>query len=278
MKSLGIAGEEWIEKDGYPQVFEKLHDFQKRYKNNRVFPKDGFIKDFTDNLCNMETCIEKNELLYRARVYKDDLQDKVLDILREIHEVNNTPEDLEVLEEHHSRFQEDMRKRAESEFKGYDAEGSFVIKDVDLIKGGRCNYDFECCLYVADSVETAISEVKPLINEKISVASIRTKEKLRLIDLSFDTHTPRQGRAIINVSAMLFMQSPTEGNKDAYIYTQALCSIVKALGYDGIKYSSCQNNVGCNYTVFNYEKCEPVASRVYTVDGIKYDIRAIGKP
>ena len=68
------------------------------------------------------------------------------------------------------------------------------------------------------------------------------------------------------------MISPTEYNKNAYIYTQVICSIVKKLGYDGVIYTSCQNREKKNYAIFNYNKCKVISSEVYSVTGIKYDI------
>lgn len=60
-----------------------------------------------------------------------------------------------------------------------------------------------------------------------------------------------------------------------YIFPQFIASYCQHLGYDGIAYRSkyatkenVQKNQGINFTVFNYQKCEAIGSKLYTVNKI----------
>ncbi len=143
--------------------------------------------------------------------------------------------------------------------------------DAKSVCAGRCNQNFEPCLYVSEDVDTCISELKPLVDEKVSVAKIVTHEELRIVDFSA-SDVDDTFRLLI---ALLFITSPTEENYDAYIYTQVICSLIKSLGFDGICYSSCQNRFKNNYAIFNYDKCKVVSSDVYDVTRINYESQKV---
>ena len=248
------------------KVWDEFNSFINTCKKNRVFPECDYISKLKDEIPNLEITIGKGMQFYRARAYRNSLVDKVFDFLQTI------SDDKEHESEHYDSFQklaESTKAQREAGFKGYDAKGSFVCPDLRSIQPGRCNHAFEQCLYVAEDVQTAISELKPLIQEQISVACIQVEEPLKIIDFGFD----RSDSSIIKPIALLFVTSPTLEGYDAYIYTQVLCSLVKNMGYDGIRYSSCQIINKSNLAIFNYDKCKAISSNVYEVTRIDYDYK-----
>lgn len=245
----------------------EIGEFQNICKSNFVFPECGLIDLFEEEIVNMEVIVPKGEIMYRARVYDDNIFDKFKKITEDIHQGDND-QNLKNACERGKELVKIWKENKESGFYGYDKEGSFVNKNWKSIQSGRCNHEFECCLYAAEDIETAISELKPLIKENISVAQLKVCQNLRLIDLSLDYEQKKEN--LKNIMGIFFLTSPTEINKDAYIYSQIICSIVKKQGYDGIIYSSCQNQEKKNYAIFNYDKCEAISSEVYYVTDIKY--------
>ena len=237
--------------------FDMIFAFKDECLKNRVFPKCELIDTLMKRLPEFEHTVPKGFNMYRARVYTENSYAYALRIYFREHvplpteEVKQTPDCWEG-------------------FHAYEEKDSFANTNANAIIGNRCNNDFECCLYAAGDVTTAISEIKPVINERVSVARIVTKEELKLIDLRFNDKD-----AFLEGLAFLFITSPTIENKDAYIYTQVICSLIKQAGYDGIIYSSCQRLIGNNYAIFNYDKCQAVASREYEIEGIHISSKQI---
>jgi hypothetical protein len=249
-------------------LMKEYLEFEEACRKNRSFPECKLFSTLEKELDILLIKIPSNFSTFRGRVYYDSTFNKMFSIL-EKHNKATSIEDFEQLEREHQKLEDEYHTKVSNDFFGFNATESFVNPVPNNITAGRCNHIFEPCLYTAENVATAISELKPLIHEKISVAEIITLEELNIIDLSFSA--PEDNSNFLkNIIAISFLRSPVEGNKDAYIYTQAICSFIKKQGYDGIKYSSCQDMRCSNYAIFNYEKCKPINSRVYSVNQIKY--------
>lgn len=237
-------------------IVEVLQEFKNECLYNRTFFKCRFFNMLENYFTNTERILEKDTVTYRARVYKDPnygLYTRFLIYTREADE-NDVKENPNIC----------IGERIG--FLGYNKEDSFVNPNKFTVEDGRCNYKYSPCLYTADSERVAISEIKPLVREIVSIAKIKNNENLKLIDLRLNNKNK-----FINGIAKFFVQSPTIDNPDAYIYTQAISSFVKSCGYDGIIYSSCQVINGTNYAFFNYDKCEAIASNLYSVNNLLVD-------
>lgn len=244
-------------------IWDQFTQFRQICRNNPVFPKCSFLEHLEEVLPQFVMMVGPEELFYRARIYQNNFPEMALDYAKRIHD--DIEHGDQILKDMKIAFDK-IKELKQSGFNGFDATGSFVNPSPKDILGGRCNHVHEVCLYVAEDVETAISELKPLIQEEISVACIRTKEELRVIDFGFNiSDNPYK-----ELASLLFITSPTQEDYDAYAFTQVICSLVKNKGYDGIRYTSCQNLIKANYVIFNYDKCEAVSSEVYRVDSIKY--------
>lgn len=263
-KYMGVYSEE--EKE----LMDRLAEFKMECRKNRVYPECEFINLFRKYIDTMKIIVPKDKIMYRARIYHNEILDKLNIVMS-----GNKAENLDDYRRAKDTIKE-YTTNISNGFEGYDEKGSFVNLNTENIMASRCNHNFEVCLYASDDAQTAISELKPLIKETISVASIKVLKDLKIIDLSFEFDDKDNEKIFVrNLLALLFICSPTENNKDAYIYTQVICSIVKKMGYDGIKYSSCQNIERINYAIFNYEKCKAIGSKKYSVKNIDYRIEYI---
>lgn len=244
-------------------IWNEFSTFQKICRNNPVFPDCEFLSHFLNTLPQLELTINPGTSFFRARIYQSSFPDFFAEYVRK-----NPEESLEnklltlvlSMQHNHSSTQH------EAGFNGYNSKDSFVNPNPKTISEGRCNHNHEQCLYLAEDIDTAISELKPLIREKISVARIESIEELRLVDLGFSTANDPYQKLI----AFLFVTSPTQDEYDIYTFTQVISSLIKQKGYDGIRYSSCQNLSKLNYAIFNYNKCKPVSSDVFEVESISY--------
>jgi hypothetical protein len=252
----------------------ELIEFEKVCRSNGEYRNCTFIRKFKKILPDLEVRYPKgsNEF-YRGRIYKNTISERAVELSESISKAQ-TEEELKNIKTMSDEFYKSVIDSLHNGFLGYDEKDSFVPCDASKVKPGRCNREFEVVLYVADIPETCISELKPLIHEKISVAQVECLEELKLINLSFDFDDKGTYR---DLYSLLFVTSPTEENKDVYLSTQALCGIVRDEGYDGISYSSCQNLKNTNYVIFNYNKCRTINSRIYMVDDIRYESTILSK-
>lgn len=159
------------------------------------------------------------------------------------------------------------------QYDGYDAKDSFPFEDPKRIRASRVNADYIRVLYTAMDEYTAISEVHPNLQTKVSVAKIRIKEPLKIMgfelpnDLDLDTEFGNYLYAMW----MLF-SLPSSDSQVEYVCSQYIASKIKELGYDGIGYPSSQNFGGKNLAIFKVDSCFAVSSKVYLVSDIKYKI------
>lgn len=171
----------------------------------------------------------------------------------------------------------------EKNFFGYGAKESFVPPP-SKTKDMRANYRYIPYLYCANHPYTALVEVRPRLGAQVSVATIRLKEEIRLLDFTMQTVPSRMSESKKNLFADLSIlySKPITNDDDIidYIPTQYIAEYAKNLGYDGIAFRSSltpelsnQDTIShpdldrCNVVVFNYQKCEVCKSNVVKVVG-----------
>ena len=170
----------------------------------------------------------------------------------------------------------------DANFKGFNAKDSFV-PPADKTLDCRANYKYIPYLYCANEPYTSVVEVRPRVGAKISVATIRIKEDLKLLDFTMRHGCPatlsEEKESLFEDLSELYSAPVTrEDDTLTYIPTQYIAEYVKQLGYDGIAYKSAltpevaaYRSISANLkdrynvVVFNYEKCEAVNSRVVEV-------------
>lgn len=169
----------------------------------------------------------------------------------------------------------------ELNFYGYGKKGSFVPPP-KATRDMRANYRYIPYLYCANNPYTALVEVRPRLGANVSIATIKVKEGITLLDFTLNKIPKSMNKSKLNFFADLSMlfSKPVTSDDDIldYIPTQFIAEFAKKLGYDGIAFRSSltpelegiNNNEqyeidSCNIVVFNYDKCVPIASNIVNV-------------
>lgn len=250
--------------DGTEIDLKILSDFYDNALNHHLY-EDEFLKQLKTNFNNMELIIPKNTIAYRARLYKANISLEEDELVKSGFEylMNTKPKKFdptELIENAHLIANDKLNRK---KFKGFNAKESLVNPNHLMIEDGRCNHKYSPCLYISDSINTAISEIKPNISANISVAKIKVLEDLKIINL-----VSNKEKDFVAFVGEMFTQNVTLEHPEVYAYSQAICDYVKYHKYDGIAYPSCQLNGGINYAIFTHEKCTAISSDVYTVNSI----------
>jgi hypothetical protein len=147
-------------------------------------------------------------------------------------------------------------------------------------RGGRVNPAGIAVLYTASRVSTAISEVRPWKGAPVSVAKMITNKGLRLVDLvSQNRRNRRNTRARAYVeglsdvlssigAAMAEPVNPDDTEID-YVPTQYVAELIKAKGYDGVKYASAVSR-GENVALFDVDSVNIDSVHLYSVKTVAY--------
>lgn len=252
----------YIMDDRFQELKEALDNSVYRLKrvkdnlenDNRFFVDETFLNDLSTICKELATSLNEGTILYRARIYhNDDLKEKISKIKSGL--------DL-------------------GPFEGYDKENSFININTSWSSENRMNPEGINVLYAASDPDTASIEIQPICRDYISVANIQINENLKIVDFSKNSSSePQDSLRYLSVFIQDFLTRGQRG-KD-YIFPQYIASYCKYIGYDGIAYKSkyykYNNNskAGINYSIFNYNKCEAISSKLYYVKTMNYEINKI---
>lgn len=152
----------------------------------------------------------------------------------------------------------------------------------DRASEGRANPKGIPCLYLATDKETAMSEVRPWLNARISVGEFKTVGTLRLIDCSkhpsgafaYYEGEPEDKKKQMAVWADIdraFSQPVTPSDQSAdYVPTQILAELFKSNGFDGVHYKSALSKNGFNIALFDTNAATMVDCCVCRVEKIQF--------
>ncbi|MBA4071456.1 MAG: hypothetical protein C0497_06405 [Gemmatimonas sp.] len=134
---------------------------------------------------------------------------------------------------------------------------------------GRLNPQGISCLYLADTPNTAISEVRPFVGAVVCVATLTTLRDLRILDLS--GADVRRGRSPTMRALSRTLARPVHQDDGlAYIATQFLAETLKSKGVDGLQYASALQEGGRNVALFNPRSARVDQVRVVEVRRVEY--------
>lgn len=149
----------------------------------------------------------------------------------------------------------------------------------NVVSEGRANPSNVCALYLASTIGTALSEVRPSVQHPVTVGTFVITRELRLVDLT----------ALWNVVAWarqtepLWIQLSTDFSKPLnpqnqsvhYAKTQIIAESFKRHGFDGIRYRSqffshetsldTNKAPGMNYVLFDLDSAHCRACEVYAI-------------
>lgn len=147
------------------------------------------------------------------------------------------------------------------------------------VTNGRANPIGIPYLYLASTIETAISEVRGHKEEKVTVAEFYLKNKLELADLRdpkntispFELNEENELELIYKNMPYLTLLGkelskpviPREANLE-YLPSQYLCELLKHIGFHGIIYRSSISD-GNNYVIFSDKKLKPIKTYQYRI-------------
>lgn len=256
--------------------FKKAYDLWNSFKQEVLY-KNRFVinHNVLDYLIQMaeknQKLVEEGKILYRARIYDGD--DTFLQYL----DSDFNSDGLDNIEKLIlSRYKHDINTRHESGFWGFDSKSSFVPPGNDYINDGRTNPAFIKYLYTSEDPYTALVEVRPYLSSKVSIAEIRVNESLKIADFSYESFGKFEGfEQNLIYLIMKDFSLPSDSNKKNYIPIQYVAEFIKSLGFEGIKFNSSLHGRGRNLTIFNYEKCSPIGSKLYKIEDVCFEAKGI---
>ncbi len=143
---------------------------------------------------------------------------------------------------------------------------------------GRANPKGIPCLYTASHQEIAIAEVRPWVGALVSLATLRTKKALRILNCSsanpgFPFHldepaSDEREAANWQLIAQAFSQPVTRNDLLAdYAPTQILAETFRRAGFDGIAYHSALG-LGHNVAIFDLNGADVVRCQLFRVKSV----------
>jgi hypothetical protein len=130
-----------------------------------------------------------------------------------------------------------------------------------LASEGRLNAKGIPFLYVADDQDTAMAETRPWAGARVTIALLRTKRELKIVDCGMDSGqpdinppmTPEKAEKIAWFLICNAFSTPIERSDDSaeYAPTQVLAEKFRSVGFD-VKYKS-ELGSGCNIALFDLD-------------------------
>lgn len=155
----------------------------------------------------------------------------------------------------------------------------------EIVTGGRANPVGIPYLYVADTLITCISEVRPSNSSRVYVSEVTPKRELSVLDLtaprensSASAFGEEQLPAVLGFLGLLELFSEElskpirpENSKLDYIPTQFLCEFIKSVAkFDGLVFNSSFGE-GKNYVFFDGEELTPSQPQSYIVNRTRHE-------
>ena len=178
-------------------------------------------------------------------------------------------------------------------------EGRMLPQPIYALEG-RVNPSGIVVLYMATSMKTAISEIRPWIDDTISVVRIEITREMKLVDLS-KLHSHHGSLSMEGLMARFsdrvlpiekindivwaeidhaFSRPITRSETGAeYAPTQILAGAVRVAGFDGVAYkSSFGGENGYNVAIFGTDDVRLISGHLYQVKDIEFKAEESGNP
>jgi len=189
---------------------------------------------------------------------------KILDLVQDHNQYDVITEQSPLFRARDCNIDDYEKLNLKPEFEGFD-ENESGAAPVSLCKENRANGKGIRRLYVAEDFETAVAEIKPLLDNMLSVAEMYTTSPFAVLDIAKpleDTDSPDERDYLRQLINMQFAVS-CSGDSDGYSFTQWFSDLVESLGYGengkinnntvekrGIRYSSATHLQGKNIVIF----------------------------
>lgn len=163
----------------------------------------------------------------------------------------------------------------------------------DRAHEGRANPKGIPCLYLATTLKTAASEVRPWIGSYVSIGVFKIVRNLTLVNCSHNygdpvfsvsfpkskPATPEEAEKMTWANIDRAFSEPTDVSEDTahYAATQVISELFKRAGYDGIAYRS-NFGGGHNVALFDLDAAEITQCQLHTVDAVEVSVSAASNP
>lgn len=156
-------------------------------------------------------------------------------------------------------------------------------------KGGRVNPPGISLLYLSDSKDTTLYEIRAGVYDYVTVGKFRLKKDIKIIDLTnIDGFSPFTGidkgfdytQYALNVEHLKMIAEEIakplrNDNEFDYLPTQYISDFIKSLGYDGIEYKSTMRSSGRNLAVFDPSSFKCMNVEVYDIKSINHSYEKV---
>ena len=146
------------------------------------------------------------------------------------------------------------------------------------IKDGRANPRGITVLYLADSIETAVAEVRPWISAYVTIGTLKLNKDITVVNLYkdfppslFSVSDPVEEKIWEGINKS-FAKPVSHGDEMwDYYATQYLAESFKLKGYDGILYMSSQYDGGYNVALFNIDDASVISTKLIKISSVLYN-------
>lgn len=147
---------------------------------------------------------------------------------------------------------------------------------------GRVNPKGIASLYLASTKETAMSEIRPWKEAKISCAKFEITRQLRIIDCTVhagktlseskrETQQDIQEAVWSDIDEAFSRPVSVSEESVEYIPTQILAELFKSQGFDGVAYKSSLTSGGYNLALFKLDSADMEYCQLFSVKNITFD-------
>jgi len=255
--------------DDFWKFVKELRHINRHFVTNPIAEKlESLVLD-----CSNYSDVSVKDKLYRVRICSGE-EDFIKDrgVINGVFNVNEPP----------GSVVGDKRGK----FAGFDKKRCGA-PPINLCGEGRANGKSIRRLYVAETPQTAIYEVRPYLGSVVSIAKLKVNAPFKVLDLTKEKKNDEEMERLRGYVGEQFSQT-CAGDSDGYSFSQWFSDLVDAKGKDlrGIKYPSAMHRGGKNLVVFglhgekdlnsdSYFGIEAVGSEVYYINNIFYDLKQL---
>ena len=158
-----------------------------------------------------------------------------------------------------------------------------------IAKAGRVNPDGISVLYLSNSGETTLREVRAGLYDFVTIGRFELQQDIKVIKLTkidhispflnelygFDLTDYAVNLSHLKMIAKEIAKPLRDNNVLDYLPTQYISDFIRSKGYDGIEYSSTMLEGGVNLAIFEPDLFKCMETKVYDIISIDYKYRAL---
>lgn len=283
---------ETVFKNIYETLSEDWSIFNLDESKIEMFLKELFLDSLEDKDVLFKECVCINGLYDEGYQRKYSLlKDKIWDdFVEEIKKKNRFHTDIinkdilrNICEAACKRYNKGAifyRARVWNSNKAYEGE-DMGAPPYDKASAGRANPEGISCLYLANSVDTVLHEIRAGVHDSATVAAFELKKDIEVVNLAaIDKISPFQigdinliacnAQHLKKISYEISKPLRRHDSQLDYIPTQYISEFIKSIGFSGIEYKSAMFSQGTNLAIFDEKNFECIRTKSYNISSINY--------